>query len=243
MAKDPDERYTTTMELANAAHAAVTDPAPRRETPVETQPKSMPADADEAPTQPAPNADRAAPHKHPRNPPAFTSAPTQKRSPMPPRVPDTPSGSGTRRKVGLWLAGAAVVVAVIIGTVVAFTQSGHKSATGQHRVRPSILRIRMGLRRILTVRPKLRPIRATEPSTPPRWVAAWRRTRTAPATTSRLARIPWIRLARMRKLFYRVVRRTQNITECSADQLAVQADDTKVIICLEPWFGQSRYGR
>jgi hypothetical protein len=74
MAKDPDERYATTVELAREARSAVTEPIPRpRATP--TQPPTEKAVAPV--TEPA--ADDRKSVQQSRS--AFTSAPTQRRPP------------------------------------------------------------------------------------------------------------------------------------------------------------------
>ena len=245
MAKDPDERYATTMELAHAAHAAVTVPAPRRDVPVETRPKPVPADPGHAPTQPARNADRDVPQQRPRNRPAFEAVPTHKRSRPGAPVPATPSGTGTGRKLGLWFAAAAVVVAVIIGTVVAVTQSGHKSATGPASTSTSSSSNPYGSS---SSNPYGRSPEvasnsgnaAVNAATVGGCIETYANSASydvMPCPDSFGASSPYA------NYYYRVVRRTQDVTECSADQLAVQASDTKVIICLEPWFGQSPYGR
>jgi serine/threonine-protein kinase len=78
MAKDPDQRYATTVELASAAHDAITTPIPRPAQNLRTPPASV---ADPAP--PTPAAEPAA-----RQQPAdLNFAATQQRPPGRPPVP------------------------------------------------------------------------------------------------------------------------------------------------------------
>lgn len=83
MAKDPDQRYATTMELGRDARDAVTGPIPR--------PRAMPPQPP-AELAAAPVASPALPRQEPMEPTrdAFTSAPTQRRPPagITPRPPE-----------------------------------------------------------------------------------------------------------------------------------------------------------
>jgi serine/threonine protein kinase len=128
MAKDPDQRYATTVELASAAHDAITTPLP--------QPSPPPA----APTMAAPRVELDA---GPQRPPAAgvdgdtrhadavsPAAPTQQRTPTAPSLPVQPPegapppagdrrrGLGTRGKAAIGLAAGVVLATSIVITAV-----------------------------------------------------------------------------------------------------------------------------
>jgi serine/threonine-protein kinase len=111
MAKDPDQRYATTIELADAARDAITVPI-ARPTP---SPPTLPAteQARLPPTGQAHNLLTA----QPRTPKAASLA-SAKPAP-PPRAPSTPTRAGgmSRRTTIALVAGAVAVVAVIAAAV------------------------------------------------------------------------------------------------------------------------------
>jgi serine/threonine protein kinase len=116
MAKDPDNRYATTVELANAAHDAITTPlAPPSEPTLladQTRPAPAPAARQESaePTQPA---------TQQRPPPPETATP-------PPPLPGPPTGdqrSRRRRRMAL-AGGAAVIATIIVVLAMVFTNGG-----------------------------------------------------------------------------------------------------------------------
>jgi serine/threonine protein kinase len=104
MAKDPDERYATTVELANAAHNAITTPITRQ-----AQSPHTPAAFATIPASPLPATESA------------TLAATQHApDPSPPSAVDQIS----RKRRRIASAGGAAVIAVIAVLVVVFTNSG-----------------------------------------------------------------------------------------------------------------------
>ena len=77
MAKNPDERYATTVELAHAAHEAITDPIPRQ---VPTVPASQPTKPPPWPAAPATITERVETQPPPsvfNPPPAWQRPPAQ----------------------------------------------------------------------------------------------------------------------------------------------------------------------
>ena len=143
MAKDPDNRYATTVELANAAHDAITTPIPRPAKPPAPQPPTVQV--------PAPPAEPATPHeRYPRvptraaprwspdaAPPGAVSptAPTRHRPPAAPaparqpadlhrpaRQPDSsydlpPPGRGSARRPGWRRKNVVIPIAVVLAVV------------------------------------------------------------------------------------------------------------------------------
>src|SRR5207253_3228679 len=105
MAKNPDARYPTTLDLANAARAATTVPISRPPSP---PPESITAPA-RAPFPPTPT--QRVPG--PPGPPGRSGF-------APPPVPAQP-----RRKVGL-IVGAAAAVILVVGAVIAVVLSGSR---------------------------------------------------------------------------------------------------------------------
>ncbi len=135
MAKDPDQRYATTVELADAARNALTEPI-QRPTPTATQPTAeqapspvpRPAPAYDQRRQPplspwAPAAAQLRPESTAYHAPQFASpAPQDQRtlSPMPlsPAQPiPTKAGRVSRRTTIALIAGAIALVAVIAAAV------------------------------------------------------------------------------------------------------------------------------
>ena len=121
MAKDPDERYATTVALARAAQDAITTPIPR----------PAPAVALQPPTEPAPV---------PASPPTVVgvsaSAPTQQRQPhevptlrAPDRPPPAPAPSTRPR----WRRRSVVISAGVVLTVVAVIVGVTLAVAGNHR--------------------------------------------------------------------------------------------------------------
>jgi serine/threonine protein kinase len=124
MAKDPDERYATTMELGRDARDAVTDPTARPR----ATPPQPPAELAAAPFAPP-----ALPHQERMEPTrdAFTSAPTQRRPPagITPRPseghdksakesPPHTSTRTTRRRRRIIIAAALAVLVLLAGLAV-----------------------------------------------------------------------------------------------------------------------------
>jgi Protein kinase domain len=105
MAKDPDERYATTVELANAAHNAITTPITRPAQSLQT-----PAAFATIPASPLPATESAAQA-------ATQHAPDQ----PPPSAVD--ERSRKRRRIAL-TGGAAVIAAIVVVLVIVFTSGG-----------------------------------------------------------------------------------------------------------------------
>ena len=123
MAKHPDQRYATTVELANAAHDAITTPIP---TPSRGQHRSPPSSTrrlprSQPPRSPVPDpAPSPGPGLMPPTPPARHQSPTEPtpRPPHPPPAPSTPPASTDpwwRRKVVL--IPAALLTIALLATV------------------------------------------------------------------------------------------------------------------------------
>jgi serine/threonine protein kinase, bacterial len=241
MAKDPDERYATTMDLAKAAHSAITTPISPKPSPYLQQPRAAElAEGSVSPTIP----DDQSPTRS-----AFTSAPTQKRSlPDTPRPPVTGPARqqvavqrtpGSGRKVGIWIAAALAVLAGIIGTAVAVTQFGNKptTGTGSSSTTPSESATRTAVVagtysstaiNAANVGDCVEATGLASADTNPRYVDV--NTATCGGSPSAYQDSYW-----------KVVRRTHDVSDCAADNAAVQASDTGLILCLEPEFGPSPY--
>ena len=113
LAKDPADRYSSASDLAGAAAAAVTT-SPGRGAVAPTQP-AAPVYALTIRVQPGPS-----------------SVPTQHRGAVgarPPAPASAPAARGWRRPWLLVGAAAVVLVAVIVGVVIAFTDGGAESST------------------------------------------------------------------------------------------------------------------
>jgi serine/threonine-protein kinase len=120
MAKDPDERYATTVELANAAHDAITVPI-KRPAPA---PTLLPT------TQQADNLVTA----EPSTVKAESLAPAKPAAPLPP-TPPAPRQPWWRRKA-IVIPAALLTVAVIVAAIVTTSQP-HESSNGPQTTLPT----------------------------------------------------------------------------------------------------------
>ncbi|MFZ0903516.1 MAG: SMP-30/gluconolactonase/LRE family protein, partial [Mycobacterium sp.] len=131
MAKDPNERYATTIELADAAHDAITTPL--------APPSEPTLLGDAAPTTPAP---ASAVQQQPadlnlaatqQRPPGRTPVPQRRpASQQPPEIGTPPRRQWWRRKV-IVIPAALSAVAVIAAAIVISSQQHENSNSPQHR--------------------------------------------------------------------------------------------------------------
>jgi serine/threonine-protein kinase len=130
MAKKPDQRYPTTVELAHAARDAITTPIPAAGPTMQAPPPTRPA---------APVESVAPPVDWPTPSGVSPAAPTQLRPPAhatqqrpdleTPRPDETPSARGLRGKRALWAAIAAgVAVGAVVVAVVLVMTNRHSGA-------------------------------------------------------------------------------------------------------------------
>ena len=133
MAKDPDNRYATTVELANAAHDAITAPierpTPRASRLRATEPVRGPTLLDDA-ARPAAARQRRKPAAARVNdtsapPPLPTVGSTPPSAPRPSAPPSRPTSSNILRWAGL---GVAAVAVIVLGAVAAGPPSNNRGA-------------------------------------------------------------------------------------------------------------------
>ena len=110
MAKEPDQRYATTVELARAAHDATTVPLPR---PAPTMPAHPPARRDHPTAGPIHLEDT---QRAPTAPALLPQPP-----PGPPGPPQAPAGVGNRRLGRRRTVAIGLAAAVVLATSVAIT--------------------------------------------------------------------------------------------------------------------------
>jgi serine/threonine protein kinase, bacterial len=151
MAKDPDQRYATTIELAAAAHSAITTPLapPSQPTQLDDQPRPAPAPgltllADPTRSAPAPLAQQqpadvnlAATQQHQRPPPGRPPVPQPRPAHHPPLQPATPTRRWWRRQavaIPAALLTAAIIAAAIVITNQQHTGTQHREPAGGRQV-------------------------------------------------------------------------------------------------------------
>jgi hypothetical protein len=133
MAKDPDQRYATTVELADAAHDAITTPlAPPSEPTLlgDTAP-TTPATEPAVQQQPADLHLAATEHR----PPGWPPAPQPRPADRPPPQIGTPTRRQWWRRKAIMIPAALVTVAVIAAIVISGQQ--HKNSNGPQITLPT----------------------------------------------------------------------------------------------------------
>jgi serine/threonine-protein kinase len=125
MAKDPDARYATTVELANAAHDAITAPIPR---PTPSRAPAAPTEPESFPAASPPQAGVAAWSTTLQRPPGYQPQPQR---PQP--RPDQPAHQRMNgpAKVALIVGAVAVVASGVTTAVIHFNHASHPSASNQ----------------------------------------------------------------------------------------------------------------
>jgi serine/threonine-protein kinase len=168
MAKDPDQRYATTVELASAARDAITNPIPRPE------PSPPPVTATEPASVPAASPTIPAQHRTPPPGNLYASAPTQQGPPVEvstqrqepfaerpsPSIP--PARAWWRRKAVVI---SAASVATIAAIVAAITLATNENQPARQSSPPAASEPRQTTAPGLTTAPPPAPRQATLPFT------------------------------------------------------------------------------